>query len=162
MKMMDSFFIRHVIPDDHPDLRRAIIELQDYEVRLHSTRLPGELIADAYLAWLLEQVAQGGAIFVAEHLGHFAGYAACWIEYNDVIAETPDSNRFGLIGDICVMPEYRGQRLATLLLTNTERHLMQGGVTRVRICSLAANQSARSAYENAGFVPYEIVYEKEI
>jgi hypothetical protein len=45
--------IRPATPVDQPDLRAAIVELQDYERRLHSTRLPGAEIADAYLAWLL-------------------------------------------------------------------------------------------------------------
>jgi hypothetical protein len=43
----------------------------------------------------------------------------------------------------------------------TER-LSGAGVTRVRIGSLAANRLARAEYERAGFVTYEVVYEKVI
>jgi hypothetical protein len=32
--------------------------------------------------------------------GVFAGYAACWIEHDDNIAETDDLNHFGYVADI--------------------------------------------------------------
>jgi hypothetical protein len=47
-----TLIIRPAIPSDRPDLRAAIIELQHYERGLHSTRLPGEQVADAHLDWL--------------------------------------------------------------------------------------------------------------
>jgi ribosomal protein S18 acetylase RimI-like enzyme len=101
-------------------------------------------------------------VLVADTQGIFAGFAAGWVEQDDNIAETADSNRFGYISDICVMPAYRGQRIALQLLFNLERHLLRAGVTRVRIASLATNAAARGTYERGGFVPYEIIYEKSM
>jgi ribosomal protein S18 acetylase RimI-like enzyme len=158
--MSDPITIRPARASDRPLLRRAILELQDYERRLHATRLPGEQIADDYLAWIEKQAADGGAVLVAETEGTFVGFAAGWVEQDDNIAETADSNRFGYISDICVMPAYRGQRIALRLLDNLEQHLRRGGVTRLRITSLATNAAARTTYERSGFVPYEITYEK--
>jgi hypothetical protein len=60
-------------------LGRAIIELQDHERKLHPTRLPGKVVADA----------DG------------------WIEEQANLGKTPDSIRFGYISDICVMSGYR-------------------------------------------------------
>jgi ribosomal protein S18 acetylase RimI-like enzyme len=160
--MSDPITIRPATASDRPLLRRAIIELQDYERQLHATRLPGEQIADAYLAWVERRAADSGAVLVAETQGIFVGFAAGWVEQDDTIAETADSNRFGYISDICVMPAYRGQRIARRLLDTLERHLRSAGVTRLRIASLAANAAARAAYERSGFVPYEIIYEKPI
>jgi ribosomal protein S18 acetylase RimI-like enzyme len=154
--------IRSARPDDVADLRRAVVELQEYERGLHTSRLPGEQIADAYLAWLQQQAAKTGAVLVAELAGKFAGFAAGWIVEDDSIAETPDSNCAGYISDICVMPAYRGQRIAGELLSAIERHLAGAGITRVRIASLAANTSAQAAYQQAGYEPYEIVYEKRL
>jgi hypothetical protein len=51
-------------------------------------------------------------------------------------------------------PEHRSER--------EDGHLGRTGVTRLRINSLAANQSVRATYEHAGFCPYEIMYEKTI
>jgi len=138
------------------------MELQDYERRLHSTRLPGEEIADAYLDWMLKQAAEDGALLVAEINGAFAGFVAGWIEQQHNLAETPHSNRFGYISDICVLPAYRGKRIATLLLAAIEQHLTRLGITYLRINVLAANTSARKSYERSGFGLYEVMYEKQL
>jgi ribosomal protein S18 acetylase RimI-like enzyme len=147
---------------DRPALREAIVVLQEHERRLHASRLPGEQMADAYLAWLEDQASDGGALLIAEIEGGFAGFVAGWIAENNDIAETPDSNRFGYISDICVMPGYRGRRLAARLLEAIEHHLQRSGITRLRLVALAANAAALTAYERAGFTSYEIVYEKEV
>jgi ribosomal protein S18 acetylase RimI-like enzyme len=157
--------VRPATPADRPDLRAAVVELQDYERLLHATRLPGEQVADAYLDWMLrraETAGAAGAVLVAESGGEFAGFVAGWIEETVNIAETPDSNRFGHISDLCVMPAFRGRRIATRLLDGIERHLRRAGITRLRINALAANTSARASYERAGFAPYEILHEKLI
>jgi ribosomal protein S18 acetylase RimI-like enzyme len=114
------------------------------------------------LAWIERRAADSGAVLVADTQGIFAGFAAGWVEQDDNIAETADSNRFGYISDICVMPAYRGQRIALRLLDNLEQHLRRAGVTRLRIASLATNAAARATYERGGFVPYEIIYEKSM
>jgi GNAT superfamily N-acetyltransferase len=65
-----------------------------------------------------------------------------------------------IVSDLCVMPSERGQRIAHHLLDALARELAVTGITRLRINSVAANAAARSAYERAGFTPYEITYEK--
>jgi ribosomal protein S18 acetylase RimI-like enzyme len=158
--MTEDIRIRHAGPADRAALRGGIIELQEFERQFTDTRRPGEAMADAYLAWMEAEVSRGGAILVAEIDGVFVGFAACQLREVDFIAETADSNRFGSISDICVLPAWRGRRIAGLLLGAAERHLAPLGVSRVRINVLARNRSARQAYENAGFVAYEVLYEK--
>jgi phosphinothricin acetyltransferase len=119
-------------------------------------------MADAYLEWMLKKAAVQGAVLVAEIDGAFAGFVAGWVEDEEHIAETPDSRRFGLVSDICVLPAYRGRRLASRLLVAIERHLAGEGITRVRLGVLAANVAARASYERSGFTTYEIIYEKTI
>jgi ribosomal protein S18 acetylase RimI-like enzyme len=58
------------------------------------------------------------------------------------------------------MPAYRSQRNALRLLDDLGQHLRRARVTRLRIASLNTNAAARATYERAGFVPYEIIYEK--
>jgi ribosomal protein S18 acetylase RimI-like enzyme len=159
---MTKLVIRPAFASDHPHLRRAIIELQEYERRLHATRRPGEAVADAYLTWMLQRTEIDGVVLVAEVAGVFAGFVAGWVEHEDNIAETPDSNRFAYVSDLCVLPAHRGVGIAGCLLDAITDHLKQAGITRVRITTLAANRSARASYERAGFQPYEITYEKEI
>jgi ribosomal protein S18 acetylase RimI-like enzyme len=160
--MPDDIRIRRAGPADRAALRDAIIELQEYERRLSDTRRPGEEIADAYLARMESRAAEGGAILIAETDGAFIGFIACQLHELDCIAETPDSNRFGYVSDICVLPDWRGRRTAALLLEAAEQHLAAHGITRLRINALANNTSACRSYENAGFVAYEVLYEKSV
>lgn len=159
---MTALIIRPAIPTDQPDLRQAIIELQDYEHLRHVTRLPGEQIADAYLDWMQRQAEANGVVLVAERDGSFIGFVAGWIEQTDNIGETVDSNRVGYISDICVMPAFRGHQIAARLLDGIEQYFRRTSVVRLRISSLAVNTSSQASYERAGFLPYEILYEKVI
>jgi ribosomal protein S18 acetylase RimI-like enzyme len=148
---------------DRAAVIEALVGLQDQEVALHDTRLAGRQIAEPYLVQLLGIVAQrAGAVLVAETGGRFAGFVACYVAEDDVLAETPDSNRYGYVSDIFVVPERRGSGLAPALLAAAERHLAATGVARLRIGVLAANRMACRAYEKVGFEPYEIVYEKRV
>jgi ribosomal protein S18 acetylase RimI-like enzyme len=157
---LGTLSVRLALPSDRLALRAGIVELHEEERRLHDSRLPGEQTADEYLVWMLAEAARDGAVFVAEANGIFAGFAAGWIVQENVIEETPDSNRFGCVSDVCVLPAFRGRRIAALLLEALEARLSLGGVKRIRLSALAANRAARTAYERSGYVAYEIVYEK--
>jgi GNAT superfamily N-acetyltransferase len=159
---MDGLTIRPATRSDRQNLRAAIVELQEHERRLHATRLPGEQIAGAYLDWMLGQAEASGAALVAEADGTFAGFAAGWVVEDDAIAETADSNRYGLVSDVCVLAPYRGRRIASRLIEAIEAHLAYAGVLRIRIGALAANTAARRSYERSGYAPYEVVYEKVV
>jgi ribosomal protein S18 acetylase RimI-like enzyme len=142
------------LPADLPDLRLAMVELQEHERRLDATtRLPGEQIADAHPARLRQEVAaKPGARFVAERNGASAGFAAGWIIERDHIPKSADSNRLGYLSGICVMPAYRRQRIAQRPLAALEQHLARAGITRFRLfgarasarCDVRANPGARS------------------
>jgi ribosomal protein S18 acetylase RimI-like enzyme len=159
---MDGLTIRAAAPSDDPELRRAVIELQHHESCLHPSRVKGDQIADAYLDWMQERAAEHGAVLVAELDGAFVGFVAGWVEETSHIEETPESNRFGYISDICVLSAYRGRRIASRLLHAMELRLRGEGVTRARLFTLAANRSARASYERSGYAAYEVVYEKPL
>ena len=154
--------VRLALPSDRLALRGAIVELHEEERRLHDSRLPGEETADAYLVWMLAEAARDGAVFVAEAGGVFAGFAAGWIVHENVLEETADSNRFGYISDVCVLPAFRGRRIAARLVEALEARLSLKSVKRIRLSALAANKAARAAYERSGFAPFEIAYEKAV
>jgi ribosomal protein S18 acetylase RimI-like enzyme len=162
MEAMGGLTIRPAAQSDGPRLRAAIVELHEHERRLHDSRLPGEETADAYLAWMIAEARQGGAVLVAE-VGHeFAGFAAGWIAEDNVIEETPDSNRYGYVSDVCVLPPFRRRSIASALLRALEARLRRAGVARIRLSALAANAAARKAYERSGYALYEVVYEKSV
>src|SRR6516225_5494354 len=140
---MSDVVIRPAMPADLPDLRLAMVELQEHERRLDATtRLPGEQIADAYLGRLRQEVAEKrGAIFIAERDGLFAGFAIGWIIERDHIPVSADSNRFGYLSDICVMPAYRRQRIAQRLLAALKQHFASAGIAAAGIATKLGNHS---------------------
>ena len=155
--------IRVTVDADNDRLVEAIIDQQEYERKLHDTRRPGAQMARPYLEYLKTKVASSnGSLLVAELDGAFAGYAACWIQHDNNVAETDDSNRYGYVADTYIVPDFRGQGLAASLLEAAERLLRQRNVSRMRITSLADNQSALRAYIKSGFSQYEIVMEKRV
>jgi ribosomal protein S18 acetylase RimI-like enzyme len=160
---MAGFVIRPYRESDRADVIATEIDLQEYERTLHDTRLPGSAVMEAYVDRLQQEVAaQSGAILIAEDGGRFLGLVACVVAQDDVVQETADSNVYGYISDIYVVPERRGSGLAQALLRAAEAHLEPTGVSRVRINVLAANARARRAYEKYGFEPYEVMYEKRL
>ena len=95
--------------------------------------MPGEQVADAYLAWLPEEAAETGVILVTEVSGLFVGFISGWIVEEHSIIETAESRRVGYVSDICIMPAHRGRRIAHDLLREIERHFAGAGITRVPI-----------------------------
>ncbi|WP_119420658.1 GNAT family N-acetyltransferase [Desertibaculum subflavum] len=159
--MPSEITVRPATAADHGALKAAIIDLQEYERALHDSRRPGLTIADAYVPDLVRRAAaRQGLIVIAEEGGRFAGYAAGWVQEDDTLAETPDSNRYGYVFDCYVVPARRGLGIAGKLLAAMEAHLWKQGVTRIRIGSLATNLAALQAYRRQGFVAYEMVLEK--
>jgi ribosomal protein S18 acetylase RimI-like enzyme len=152
--------VRLAEASDKAALRAAVVELHEAARGFHDSHLPGEETADAYLAWMLAAAAHDGAVFVAEAGGVFAGFAAGWVVQEQYIEETPDSNRFGYISDVCVLPAFRGRRIAARLLEALELRLSLNGIKRIRLSALAANKAARTSYERLGYAAYQIVYEK--
>jgi ribosomal protein S18 acetylase RimI-like enzyme len=158
------FAIRPYAETDRRTVIDALTALQEHERAMHDTRLPGAGATAVYLDNLLEDlVAQSGAIFIAEADGKFAGLVTGLIETYEIVLETRDSSIYGYCSDIYVAPEFRGSGLAQMLLDVMERHLAaQAPITRFRISVLAVNRIACRAYERAGFVPYELMYERLI
>ena len=158
---MDGIQVRPSTDADSDRLVEAVIDEQEYERKLHDSRLPGAAIAVAYLRQIEKSAVQNdGSIWVAELDGVFAGFAACWVEHECNVAETADSNRFGYIADTYVIPRLRGRGVVAHLLAAAEAHLRALGVRRIRIGALAANASALRAYAKHGFEAYEVVMEK--
>ena len=157
-----GFQVRDATPEDQTNIVAAIAELQDFERKLHDSRLPGADVAAAYYERLAAEAQARGAMLVAEFDGAFTGFAVGWIEQADEICETPDSTCFGYVSDICVLEAYRRKGAAGALLAELEARLAAHGVTRLRLNFLSNNRVAQSAYEKAGYAPYETIYEKRV
>lgn len=166
-----SVIVRSARAGDGPALLRAIADLQNAERAMHDTRVAGTPeFARAYLRWIeARALADAGAVLVAaDRSGRggggrgIVGFAAGWVERVENVAETEDSNVFGHVSDVHVVPARRGERIAGLLLAALEERLARSGVRRLRIGLLAGNAVACAAYHRHGFRPYELVLEKRL
>ena len=160
-----SFVIRPYAPADHDWLLECEMALQEHERAIHDTRLPAEPQSSrSYLAMLWQALAEGhGAMLIAEDAsGRRVGLVAGRIKDEPWPVETPDSTRYGYVDDIYIEPDARGTGLAQILLDAIADHLrrVDPNLKRLRINVLAVNRIARRSYEKAGFVPYEIMYER--
>lgn len=149
---------------DKSALIAGIADLQEVERMLTDTRRPGAEVAEAYVVGLLDNVRQQqGKIFVARDESKVAGFVACWVEREDNVAETADSNTYGYIPDAYVASEYRGRGVFQKLNAKAEEYLMSlPEIKRIRINVLASNAQALAAYRKAGYGEYEIMLEKQV
>jgi len=155
--------IRPYEPRDRADVVAAEADLQEFERKLHDTRIPGDVAAEPTFR-LLESLinANEGEMFIEEEDGAFVGYAADFILRDENPAETEDSNVCGYINDVYVVPDRRGRGIASLLLGAVEDYLRAKGLARLRINTLVDNESAKRAYVKHGFEPYEVMMEKRL
>lgn len=166
-----SFAIRPYESEDYDWVLAAQVALQEHEIaiedpRLRPTRLPGLPHAHDYLTLLWNNLADGAGIMLIarDGAGSRVGLVAGRIVDEPWPMETRDSSRYGYVSDIYIEPRARGSGLAPILLDAIADHLRAADptLTRLRINVLAANAVARAAYEKAGFVPYEVMYERKL
>jgi ribosomal protein S18 acetylase RimI-like enzyme len=166
-----SFAIRPYESEDYDWVLSAEVALQEHEIavedpRLVPTRMPGLPHSRDYLAMLWDSLAEGSGIMLIarDGAGERVGLVAGYIVDHPWPMETPDSSRYGYVSDLYIEPRARGSGLAQILLDAIADHLRQADptLTRLRINVMAANAIARGAYEKAGFVPYEVMYERKL
>lgn len=163
--------IRPYTASDQDWVLQCEVDLQEHERAIHDprlpqTRLPGLPHTDEYMTMLWNVLeAKNGIMLVAEEeTGARRGLIAGSIVEEPWPMETRDSWRFAYVSDIYIEPAARGTGLAQQLLDTLAEHFrkVDPSLTRLRINVLAANAIARHAYEKAGFIPYEIMYERKL
>lgn len=147
---------------DFEELRRCVIELQDFE-RTLDARLPaGEEIADEYIAEMLQRCWHSeGRVLVAADGAIVAGYACIMnrVQSNDL---DDGDIEFGLVADLLVRKAYRGRGLGGRLLQAAEDYARAHGVQWLRVSVMAANETAGRLYRAAGFEPLYAELEKRL
>lgn len=141
-------------------------ELAIHDPRLPQTRLPAFPASHDYMAMLWDTLAQNQGVML---IGLAADGARLGLVAGSIVEqpwpmEAKDSWRFAYVSDIYVERRARGTGLAQALLDALATHFRAAdpSLTRLRINVLAANEIARGAYEKAGFIPYEVMYERKL
>jgi ribosomal protein S18 acetylase RimI-like enzyme len=68
----------------------------------------------------------------------------------------------GLVENIYVVPDSRGQGIGSDLLTAAEQQLREGGVDAISLEAIATNQAARRFYRSHGYEPHRVEFEKSV
>lgn len=151
--------------DERTDLNRVrdcLVELQDAE-RMLDHRMPaGKDIVDEYIPKMLDRCEKAqGIILVAEVDGEVAGYATVLTKVTSDELED-GSLEYGLVSDLVVTKEFRGQGLGRHLLRAAESFARAGDVNWLRIGVLAGNQSAQNLYTSMGYSNLYVELEKDL
>lgn len=147
---------------DTGDLRRCLIELQDFERSLDSRMPSGEQIADDYIPQLLQRCRQcAGKVLLAEVEGKVAGYAAILTKVQSDEIHDGDTE-FGLIADLVVLERFRNMGVGGKLLESSESYAREMHVRWLRVGVMAANRVADDLYESSGFQKMYIEREKDL
>jgi ribosomal protein S18 acetylase RimI-like enzyme len=160
-----NLHIRQAAAADRPALVKFMIELQEVERGLHPNRSEGPGMGSGHLAYLERlAAAQQGVIFVAADANELLGFVVCFVEAEDAddLHVVEAERRFGYISDLYVAAQARRQGVGRALLQAAEDYFKQLGLPVVRLAVLRNNDQARRVYEQAGFRPYEITYEKRL
>jgi GNAT superfamily N-acetyltransferase len=144
---------------DRAELVVFLQQLQDAERSMHPSRLPGDEVAEAYYEMLTGRQAD---ILIAEAEGRPIGLVAGWLDEDADPLQSSQWRRHGLVSDLFVASDHRGRGIAQVLLQAMSERLRARGARRLRICSLAANAPAVSAYRRFGFEPFEISFDKPL
>jgi ribosomal protein S18 acetylase RimI-like enzyme len=146
--------IREYRDDDARAVRDCISELQDFERRIDPRLRPGESMADAYVAQMLERCEVWvGELLVAEYAGAIAGMAAIYTRVPFEELDDPPGE-YALVSDLVVREAFRRRGIGGALLEEAERYARQAGATELRIGVLSENRSARDLYVRTGFASY--------
>ncbi len=150
-KELSSTTIRHATSED----LAAIGKLGALLVRLHHDFDSKRFIAaspkteEGYAWFLGTQLEESNAIIlVADRDGKVIGYTYASMEGWDYMSLRGPA---GVLSDIVVDPEYRGQGVARMLLDATLAELRNRGAPRVVLSTAEGNDRAQHVFEKAGF-----------
>ena len=109
-----TLLIRDYCEGDTADMRRSMVELQEFERGIDSRLRPGETIADEYCAQIHARCREAdGRVFVAEYDGAVVGFVGVLAREQFTALDEPPGT-YALITDLVVLERYRkpGHRTA--------------------------------------------------
>lgn len=150
------------IDTDFEQIRRCVVELQDYERKIDPRMPTGESIADAYLEEMLGKCKEhDGQIFLSEIDGEIAGYVTILGKVRS--GNLDDGNlEYSCIDDLIVREQFRRYGVGMKLVEAAELFAKSKNARWLRLSVLARNTSARKLYSSSGFSELYIDYEKSL
>jgi GNAT superfamily N-acetyltransferase len=158
-----GLLIRGYEDRDEAAVLDAVRSLQAHESMFHDRMKSPSGIGPWYTDMLKEKAKlHAGSIFVAEYDGKVVGYATLWRDMTS--DDEPDEVNYvyAQVGDLAVLPDYRGRGIGQMLLAECEKHARLAGRNWLRIGVLAGNNGAHRLYRNGGFADKIVILEKTL
>ena len=153
--------IREYTHADVEDIKKILVELQEFERLMDPNRMKGLEIAHEYLEHLLELCKQErGKIFVVEINGGIVGMISVYIEKD--LKHLRKVQSFATISDSMVLPEYRDEGITKELLLKAEEYALSKGVHTVRAPLLSDDQNSINGLKRNGYHSFEIILRKNL
>ena len=147
------------LPDDEPAILSFIWGLQKFENAFEPNRRLDSGFADEHWADVRRQVAERGAMFIAENDGGPVGWAFVVEEAGDLFVKEGE-RRYGFIAELYVETSARGQGHGRALIAACEDWSRGRGMTVLIIGVLTGNGKAAAVYQRDGFAPYNLFMRK--
>ncbi|MFD1634109.1 GNAT family N-acetyltransferase [Haloplanus ruber] len=106
----------------------------------------------------MARAAADGRLDVARDDGDVVGFVHYTVERGSL---AQDLTR-GVVNDLYVVPERRGEGIGTALLDAAETTLKERGVEAVSVEALADNERAIRLYERRGYRPHRVEFERKV
>lgn len=142
--------------DDAAAVANRWVELATDQLR-HGSHLEPEANRERIRQSMLKH-AVAGTLLVERETGEIVGFVTCAVETGGY---EQDVTR-GLVENLYIVPERRGDDLGGELLAAAESLLDQRGCDVVALDVMAANVDARRFYERAGYGERRVELEKEL
>jgi len=153
---------REYRPDDRQQVELCVVELQNFERRLEPCLTTGEQMAASYLRRLLQKIQdKSGSLTVSLVGDTIAGFVSSWCDGPEDPLES-DFTCCGYIGELVVLPQYRGLGIGKALMERAESFLLAHNPQAIYIEVLSRNSAAVELYRNLGFRHNKLRLIKEI
>lgn len=163
---MKDFVIDTYKPAHFNRLTELMAKLQEVERSLSNDRIPGILMAEKHLRYLLLLAdSSGGATWVScDQSGLVCGFLVLTVEEMDRedVHLQQKYRRWGEVTDLYVDKPHRGLGIGRQLLNSAEMHCQKIGLARLMVSTLQSNQSAVAMYQRCRYKPQLVTLVKNL
>lgn len=156
-----SHNIREYTHNDVDDIKKLLVELQEFERMMDPRRLEGIKIAHEYLEHLLELCEKAeGKIYVVEIYNEVIGMISVYIQEDK--KHYRKTHRYAYISDLIVLPEYRDRGITKELLETAEKYAQSEKVDTIQTFVLTDHQEGIAGLQRNGYHQFEIILKKTL
>lgn len=124
--------------------------------RAHGSHLQPEANRESVREGLSRHIVTGGVLVARTESDDIAGF----VQFAPEGGSYEQDVERGIIENLYVRPDHRGNGIGSELLERAERELIDAGADRVCLEVLAANDAAQRFYERHGYDPHRVELEK--